>query len=175
VTVKRVRRLWNELGLKRPVRRKKPRKLGPKAGPSTPRCAARPSRFQNDGGTCDFLPDRTADGRPLTGRTWVDEDPRTLLVRPAAGSRTGADVRTVVARVVGRRGAPGRIRSAPGSEFVGEAVPGWLKGTGSEPIPVAAGRPWEHGEIESCHSRRRDEFLERTEFASVADAWGQGS
>jgi len=32
VNLKRVHRLWIELGLKRPVRRRKPRKLGPKPG-----------------------------------------------------------------------------------------------------------------------------------------------
>ena len=87
---------------------------------------------------------------------------------------TGADVRTVVARVVGRRGAPGRIGGDHGSEFVGAPRTGWLKGEGSEPIPVAAGRPWENGYIESFHSRLRDEFLERTEFESVAEARGRG-
>jgi putative transposase len=145
VNVKRVRRLWNELGLKRPVRLKKPRKLGPKAGTSANSCVERPSRFKNDVGTCDFIHDRTADGRPLKWLTLVDQSTRELLVLHAAGSMTGADVRTVVARVVGRRGAPGRIRSDNGSEFVCEALTGWLKGKGSEPIPVAAGRPWENG------------------------------
>ena len=43
-------------------------------------------------------------------------------------------------------------------------------GMGAEPIPVAAGSPWENGYIESFHSRLRDEFLERVEFEDVADA-----
>jgi putative transposase len=34
VNIKRVRRLWGELGLKRPVRLRKARKLGPKPGTS---------------------------------------------------------------------------------------------------------------------------------------------
>ncbi len=46
---------------------------------------------------------------------------------------------------------------------------GWLNGAGTEPIPVAAGRPWENGYIESFHGRLRDEFLEREEFESVAE------
>ena len=32
VNIKRVRRLWNDLGLRRPLRLRKPRKLGPKPG-----------------------------------------------------------------------------------------------------------------------------------------------
>ena len=175
VNLKRVRRLWNELGLKRPVRLRKPRKLGPKPGTSVNSCAAQPSRFKGDVWTRDFIRDRTADGRPLKWLTLVDEYTRECLVLHAAGSMTGADVRRVVARVVGRRGAPRRIRSDNGSEFVCEALTGWLKGEGSVPIPVAAGRPWENGYIESFHSRLRDEFLERTEFESAADARAKGS
>src|SRR5262249_42947628 len=86
---------------------------------------------------------------------------------------TGADVRRIVARVIGRRGAPTRIRSDNGSEFICDALVGWLRG--AEPIPVAAGSPWENGYIEPFHSRLRDEFLERGEFESVADAREKGS
>ncbi len=50
-----------------------------------------------------------------------------------------------------------------------------LKGEGSESITVAAGRPWENGYIESFRSRLRDEFLEREEFESVADAPAKGT
>jgi putative transposase len=175
VNLKRVRRLWIELGLKRPVRLRRPRKLGPKPGASANSCTERPARFKDDVWTCDFVHDRTADGRPLKWLTLVDEYTRECLVLHAAGSMTGADVRRIVARVVGRRGAPVRIRSDNGSEFICEALTGWLRGAGTEPIPVAAGRPWENGYIESFHSRLRDEFLEREEFESVADARAKGS
>jgi len=170
VNLKRVHRLWNELGLKRPVRLRKPRKLGPKSGSSRNSCAERPARSKDDVWTCDFIHDRTADGRPLKWLTVVDEYTRECLVLHPASSMTGAEVRRVVARVVGRRGAPGRVRSDNGSEFICEALAGWLKGKGSDPIPVAPGQPWENGYIESFHSRLRDEFLEREEFESVADA-----
>jgi putative transposase len=93
----------------------------------------------------------------------------------AAASLTATEVRRTIARVIGRRGASKRIRSDNGSEFIGEALTGWLRGKGSEPIPVAAGRPWENGDLESFHSRLRDEFLEREEFESVADARAKGT
>lgn len=170
INLKRVRRLWNELGLKRPVRLRKLRKLGPKPGASVKSCVQQPARFKNDVWTCDFIHDRTADGRPLKWLTLVDESTRECLVLQAAGSMTGADVRRIVARVIGRRGAPTRIRSDNGSEFICDALVGWLPGVGAKSIPVAAGSPWENGYIESFHSRLRDEFLEREEFESVADA-----
>ena len=175
VNLKRVRRLWNELGLRRPIRLRKPRKLGLKPGVSANSCTESPARFKDDVWTCDFIHDRTADGRPLKWLTLVDEYTRECLVLHAAASLSGADVRQIVARVVGRRGVPTRIRSDNGSEFICAALVDWLPGVGTEPIPVAAGRPWENGYIESFHSRLRDEFLEREEFESVADARAKGS
>jgi putative transposase len=175
VNVKRVRRLWNELGLRRPMRLRKPRKLGPKPGTSANSCVSQPARFKNDVWTCDFIHDRTADGRPLKWLTLVDEYTRECLVLHAAASLTGADVRRIVAQVIGRRGAPTRIRSDNGSEFICAALVDWLPGVGAKSIPVAAGSPWENGYIESFHSRLRDEFLERLEFESVADARAKAS
>jgi transposase InsO family protein len=168
--IKRVRRLWGELGLRRPVRLRKPRKFGPKPGTSANSCVQQPARFKNDVWTCDFIHDRTSEGRPLKWLTLVDEYTRECLVLYAGASLTGADVRRLVSGVIGRRGAPTRIRSDNGSEFVCAALTGWLTGMGAEPIPVASGSPWENGYIESFHSRLRDEFLEREEFESVADA-----
>src|SRR5262245_35131893 len=161
INVKRVRRLWNELGLRRPMRLRRPRKLGPKPGTSADSCLAQPARFKDDVWTCDFIHDRTADGRPLKGLTLVDEYTRECLVWHAAAALTGADVRRIVAQVIGRRGAPTRIRSDNGAEFVCAARVDWLPGVGARSIPVAAGSPWENGYIESFHSRLRDEVLER--------------
>jgi transposase InsO family protein len=174
VNLKRVHRLWIELGLKRPVRRRKPRKLGPKPGVSANSCVAQPARFKNDVWTCDFLHDRTVDGRPLKWLTSVDEYTRECLVLHAAGSLSGADVRRIMAHVIGRRGAPTRIRSDNGSEFICAALVDWLPGKGAKPIPVAPGSPWENAYIESFHSRARDEFFERVEFESVPDAREKG-
>jgi putative transposase len=174
VNLKRVRRLWISLGLRRPLRLRKPRKLGPKPGVSANSCVQQPARFKNDVWTCDFIHDRTAEGGSLKWLTLVDEYTRECLVLHAAGSLTGADVRRIMAQVIGRRGAPTRIRSDNGSEFVCEALVGWLPRVGATPIPVAAGSPWENAYIESFHSRLRDEFLERVEFESVADAREKG-
>ena len=88
----------------------------------------------------------------------------------AAASISGADVRRIVARVIGRRGVPTKIRSDNGSEFICEVLSGWLSRTGSESIPVEPGSPWQNGFIESFHGKLRDEFLERVEFESVPDA-----
>ncbi len=72
--------------------------------------------------------------------------------------------------MIGRRGAPIRIRSDNGSELICAVLTNGLPGVGAKPIPVAAASPWETGYIESFHNRLRDEFLERVEFDTVADA-----
>jgi putative transposase len=73
VNLKRVRRLWRELGLRRPVRLRKTRKLGPKPGSSANSCVNQPARFKNDVWTYDFIADRTIDGCPLKWLSLVDE------------------------------------------------------------------------------------------------------
>jgi putative transposase len=168
--LKRTHRLWNALGLRRPFRRRKPRKLGPKPGSSVNSCVNQPARFKNDVWTYDFIVDRTADGRILKWLSLVDEYTRECLALHVGSALTGADVRGVLARVIGRRGAPTRIRSDNGSEFICAALLDWLPQRGTKAIPVAPASPWENGFIESFHSRLRDEFLDREEFETVADA-----
>jgi transposase InsO family protein len=167
---KRTRRLWNALGLRRPLRRKKPRSCAAKPGSSGNSCVNQPAQFKNDVWTYDFIVDRTADGRMLKWLSLVDEYTRECLALRVANALTGADVRRVLARVVGRRGAPTRLRSDNGSEFICSALLDWLPHNGTKAIPVAPASPWENGFIESFHSRLRDEFLDREEFESVADA-----
>jgi putative transposase len=174
VNLKRVRRLWRESGLQRPVRRRRPDKLGPKRGSSANSCVNRPARFKNDVWAYDFVADRTVSGQTLRWLTLVDEYTKECLALHVAASLTGRDVRAVLARVIGRRGAPGSIRSDNGSEFVCEALAGWLPAQGTEPIQVAPGSPWENGVGESFNSRFRDEFLEREEFEDASDAREKG-
>jgi putative transposase len=174
VNLKRVRRLWRGLRLQRPVRRRRARKLGPKPGTSANSCVNRPARFKNDVWTYDFVADRTIGGGTLKWLTLVDEYTRECLALHVDRSVGGADVRRVLARVVGRRGAPRQIRSDNGSEFICAALAAWLPGKGTEPIPVAPASPWENGFGESFNSRFRDEFLEAEEFESVPDAREKG-
>jgi transposase InsO family protein len=170
VNCKRTRRLWNALGLRRPRRRTKPRRFAGKPGTSANSCVNQPAQFKNDVWTCDFIADRTAAGGSLKCLSLVDEYTRECLALHMASSLTGAEVRRILARVAGRRGAPTRLRSDNGGEFICQALTGWLPQAGAKAIPVAPASPWENGYIESFHSRLRDEFLNCEEFESVADA-----
>jgi transposase InsO family protein len=172
--LKRIHRLWGELKLQRPVRRKKARKRGPKPGTSANSCVNQPARFQNDVWTYDFVADRTARGGTLKWLTLADEYTRECPALHVERAVSGADVRRVLARVVGRRGAPRRIRGDNGSGFIGAALRQWLPQRGTESIPVAPGSPWENGFCESFNSRFRDEFLGVEEFEGVPDAGEKG-
>jgi putative transposase len=169
VNRKRVRRLWNALGLRRTRRRMKTKKSSMPGG-SKNSCMNQPARFKNDVWTYDFITDRTTEGGSLKWLSLVDEYTRECLALHVDSSMTGADVRRVLARVIGRRGAPTRIRSDNGSEFICAVLTGWLPQVGTKAIPVAPASPWENGFIESFHSCLRDEFLEREAFESVSDA-----
>jgi putative transposase len=135
----------------------------------------RPAGFKNDVWTYDFVAERTIDGQPLKWLALVDEYTRECLALYVARSVVGTDVRRVLARVIGRRGAPTRLRSDNGSEFICRALRDWLPDAGTTSIPVAPGSPWENGFIESFNSRFRDEFLNGEEFESVADARARGA
>lgn len=169
VNVKRVRRLWNELGLRLKSTRKTQRKSR-SPGSSANSCVNRPARFRNDVWTYDFVHDRLSDGRSLKWLTLVDEYTRECLTLRVSLRFGSEDVRRVLAQVMGRHGRPRRIRSDNGSEFIGEALRGWLGVKGSESLLVAPGSPWENGVIESFNSRFRDEFLNGEEFESVSEA-----
>jgi transposase InsO family protein len=174
VNAKRVRRLWNELDLKRAPRRRKPRKSA-MPGSSANSCVNQPACFKNDVWTCDFIVDRTADGGSLKWLSLVDEYTRECLALHVGATMNGATVRRVLARVMGLRGAPTRIRSDNGSEFICQVLTGWLPQVGTQAIPVAPASPWENGFIESFHSRLRDEFFNCVEFESVSDARQQAT
>ena len=129
------------------------RKSGPKPGTSANSCVQQPARFKNDVWTCDFIHDRTTSGRPLKWLTLVDEYTRECLVLHADSSITVADVRWIVARVIGRGGAPTRIRSDNGSEFICEALTNWLPSVGAESTRWPREAPGRMDIWESFHSR----------------------
>src|SRR5262245_16445206 len=87
----------------------------------------------------------------------------------------GPKVQRIVAGVIGRGGAPTRIRSDHGSEFICAALTNWLPRVGTEPIPVAAGTDHGRMAISSRFSVACVMNLERTEFEDVADARAKGA
>jgi putative transposase len=175
VNKKAVRRHWRELGLKLAGfrARPKPRRLH---GQDANACHLRPSRGKDDVWTWDFLFDRTSDGRSLKWLSLIDEYTRECLALEARRGMTAEEIRVILAEVAGRRGGPPhRIRSDNGPEFAAEAVRSWLEATGSGALYVAPASPWQNGYAESFHSKLRDEFLNREDFESQAQAQALGT
>ena len=175
VNKKTVRRHWRQLGLKlagKPARIK-PRRLH---GQDANACHLRPSLGKDDVWTWDFLFDRTSDGRSLKWLSLIDEYTRECLALEARRGMTAEEIQVILAEVAARRGGPPhRIRSDNGPEFAALAVRSWLESTGSGTLYVAPASPWQNGYAESFHSKLRDEFLDREDFESEAQAQALGA
>jgi transposase InsO family protein len=174
VNKKAVRRIWRLSGLKLAGPRANPKPQRPH-GQDANACHLRPSRGKDYICKCDFIFDRTSDGRTLKWLSLIDEYTRECLALEARRGMTAEEIRVIQAGVAAERGGPPhRVRSDNGPEFVAVVVRGWLEGTGSGALYVAPASPWQNGYAESFHSKFRDEFLDREEFESApqARAWG---
>jgi len=175
VNQKTVRRHWRQLGLKLAGLRGRPKPRRPH-GQDANACHLRPSRGKDDVWTWDFLFDRTSDGRSLKWLSLIDEYTRECLALEARRGMTAEEIRVILAEVAARRGGPPhRIRSDNGPEFAAEVVRSWLEATGSGALYVAPASPWQNGYAESFHSKLRDEFLNREDFESEAQAQALGT
>lgn len=165
VNRKRVQRLWRREGLKVPVA--KPKRGGPGATPGPyPRRATRP----NEVWSYDFVHDQTADGRRLKWLPVVDEFTRECLALPVERCMNGTYAINTLAGCVAERGAPTYLRSDNGPEFIAGLVQQWLASSGIATLYIPPGCPWENPFSESFNGKLRDEFLDREEFTSVAEA-----
>lgn len=174
VNVKRVRRLMVTLGCQ-PRKRRKSKGNRTFPGTGANGCTTRPATAPNDVWTCDFIHDRTISGGSLKWLSVVDEYTREVLLLVPAASMTATDVRRAFGRLAGWRGKPKAVRCDNGGEFVGSALAAWLPTIGTELRAVAPASPWQNGYVESFHGKLRDEFLNLSVFADVADAKAQAA
>jgi transposase InsO family protein len=163
---KRVHRLWKREGFKVPVRQAKRRAVGQSANG----IAQSPATAPNDVWTWDFIHDRTANGKALKVLSLVDEHTRECLALVAARSLPAKAALAVFQEAVAGRGAPKRLRSDNGPEFIARALQGWLEQAGVATAYIAPASPWENGFAESFHARLRDEFLNAEVFDDAAHA-----
>lgn len=166
VNRKRVHRLWKKNGLRVPVRQSKKRRLGSGANA----CSRRRPERRNDVWAWDFVHDRTEDGRMLRFLTVVDEFTRECVALEVARSFSAQDVKRTVARAIGERGAPARIRSDNGTEFAARAIREACRELNVETMYIEPGSPWQNGYAESFNSRVRDELLNSELFSTLAEA-----
>ena len=166
INPKRVYRLWKQEGLKVPVKKRKKRRLG-NSGNATHR---RRAEHRNHVRSWDFVFDRTARGRQLKWLTIVDEYTRENLCLEVGYGMTSEDVMDHLARLIGRRGRPGYIRSDNGPEFIAGRIRQWLEQLDVGTLYIEPGSPWENAYSESFNSRFRDEFLALERFETLPAA-----
>jgi len=161
LNVKRVHRLWKELRLNQPVRRKKKR-----TGSPMPDSPTRPNELWS----LDFCYDGCLNGTKLKVLAIVDEFTRECLSLEAHTSLKSVGVRRILGRLFDERGVPKYIRSDNGPEFVAHSLTVWLRVSGSESRFIKPGSPWMNGKVESFNSRLRAEFLNAELFHNLAEA-----
>lgn len=67
-------------------------------------------------------------------------------------------------------GAPERIRSDNGSEFIEGELAAWLKDNEIDTLYIDPGSPWQNGYIESFNARLREECLNREQLWTLTEA-----
>jgi len=119
---------------------------------------------------CDFVCEKTHDGRPLKLLTVVDEYTRECLAIVGARRITSHEVLMTLADLFLEHGVPEHIRSDNGPEFVAKAVREWLAELGVTTLLIEPGSPWEKGYIESFNGKLRDELLNGEIFFTLKEA-----
>lgn len=164
VNQKRIRRIYNELGLqlrnKTPKRRVKA-KLREDRAPAT-----RP----NDVWAMDFVHDQLATGRKIRVLTVVDTFSRFSPAADPRFSYRAEDVVVTLERVCAKLGYPKTIRVDQGSEFVSRDLDLWAYAKGVTLDFSRPGKPTDNAFIEAFNGRFRSECLNTHWFMTLADA-----
>jgi len=165
VNHKKLRRLWNKEGLRRPPARKnKKRRPGGLDG------TLLRAEHRNHVWGLDFEFDETADLRRLKLLNIVDEHTREALAMDVDRSITADKVVAVLDRLVAQRGAPLFIRMDNGAEMIAWVLRDWCRLRGLGIVYIEPGSPWQNPWVESFNGRVRDELLNITEFGSLTEA-----
>jgi putative transposase len=160
VNVKRVHRLYRELGLA--VRRAKRKRLAAVARQPLPK----PTR-PNERWSMDFMLDSYGEGRSVRVLNVVDDWSRECLASDADRTYSGRRVAELLDRISGVRGLPDRIVTDNGPEFTSLAMERWAASRGVELHFIRPGRPVENAFVESFNGKLREECLNVTWFESL--------
>ncbi len=164
VNVKKVRRIYNELGLQ--LRNKSPKR----------RVKAKLSRDRREAVSplevwaMDFVHDQLATVRKLRILTVVDTWSRYVPAIDARYSYRGEDVVQTMERICAQTGYPKMIRVDQGSEFISRDLDLWAFSKGLVLDFSRPGKPTDNAFIEAFNGRLRSECLDAHWFMSLPDA-----
>ena len=165
VNHKRVERIWRREGLKVPAKQPKRGRLWLNDGS----CVRLRPKHKDHVWSCDFMSDRTSDGRGIRFLTIIDEWTRECLAIDVGRRLTSEDVLCRLMELFISRGLPDYIRSDNGAEFTATVVREWLGRLGVKTLFIEPGSPWENGYIESFNGKFRDEFLNREALDTILE------
>jgi len=117
----------------------------------------------------DFQFDATAYGRRLKFFSVIDEHSRLCLAIRVVRCKS-KDILSVLEELTCLYPAPAFIRIDNGPEFIAHALNRWSDNSGNTTAYIEPGSSWLNDSAESFNSRFKDEFLENTLFATVAEA-----
>jgi putative transposase len=163
MNLKKVYRLYRDMGLK--VRRRGGRKraIGTRAPLDK---ALRPNAIW----VLDFVSDSLESGRKFRVFNVEDQFTRRGLGVEVDTSLPGKRIVRVLDRLVALWGKPAMIVSDNGTELTCNAMLKWTTETAIDWHYIAPGKPMQNGFIESFNGRLRDELLNETIFRSLAHA-----
>ncbi len=163
INLKRVRRVWQRMGLSLPKRRPRRRVHSTNRRPA-------PSTGANQVWAYDFVHDSCANGQRLKLLTVVDEWTRECLAIEVGARLNSSRVIEVLSRLMSLHGRPTYLRSDNGSEFVATRVKEWLKMSSVQTTFIEPGKPWQNGMNESFNGKLRDECLNMEWFRNLREA-----
>ena len=124
----------------------------------------------NDRWSLDFVSDQFSDGRRFRVLAIVDDCTRESLALIPDTSISGVRVARELDRLILSRGKPMAIVSDNGTELTSNAILKWAQDSHVGWHYIAPGKPTQNAFIESFNGRLRDEFLNETQFRSLAHA-----
>ncbi len=163
VNYKRVYRIYRDLGLAVPRKKRK-------RASQAPREAAPVAASKNDCWSMDFLSDAMTDGRALRVFAVVDDHSKLCPSLDCDVSLPAGRVTRMLDAAIEEHGAPSAIRTDNGPEFTSRAFDAWCYERGIEHHFIRPGKPVENAFAESFNSRVRDELLNQHCFRSVRHA-----
>jgi len=166
VSAGRVYRIWRREGLKVPQKQPKRGRLWLNDGS----CIRLKPQYKGHVWSCDFVQDRTHDGKVFRMLCVIDEFTRECLAIPVERKLNSRDVLDVLGELFVAHGPPEHIRSDNGPEFIANALRQWLQQLQVKTLYIEPGSPWENGYCESFNSKLRDEQLAREIFYTLKEA-----
>jgi putative transposase len=124
----------------------------------------------NDLWALDFVSDQLVSGRRFRILAIFDLCTRRCLAAIADFSLSGKRVARELDRLIAAHAKPKAIGSDNGTELTSNAILAWTGQTGVDWHYIASGKPEQNAFTESFNGRLRDEFLNETLFASLAQA-----